>query len=54
MYHASWPDEKIIRGTVGDIAKKAQENGIERTALLVVGNVLDPEKGGHVRSYLYS
>ena len=54
VYHASWPDEKIIRGTVGDIAKKAQENGIERTALLVVGNVLDPEKGGHVRSYLYS
>jgi len=38
----------------GILPKKAQENGIERTALLVVGNVLDPEKGGHVRSYLYS
>jgi precorrin-4/cobalt-precorrin-4 C11-methyltransferase len=54
VYHASWPDEKIIRGTVGDIARKAREHGIERTALLVVGNVLDPARKGHVRSYLYS
>ncbi len=54
VYHASWPDQKIIRGTVGDIARKARENGIEHTALLVVGGVLDPEKSGHVRSYLYS
>jgi len=54
IYHASWPDQKIVRGTVRDIAKKARENGIERTALLVVGGVLDPEKKGHTRSYLYS
>jgi precorrin-4/cobalt-precorrin-4 C11-methyltransferase len=54
VYHASWPDQKIVRGTVGDIARKARENGIEHTALLVVGGVLDPEKSGHVRSYLYS
>jgi precorrin-4/cobalt-precorrin-4 C11-methyltransferase len=54
IYHASWPDQKIVRGTVGDIAEKARKNGIERTALLVVGGVLDPEKKGHTRSYLYS
>jgi precorrin-4/cobalt-precorrin-4 C11-methyltransferase len=54
IYHASWPDQKIVRGTVGDIAEKAKENGIEHTALLVVGGVLDPEKKGHTRSYLYS
>jgi precorrin-4/cobalt-precorrin-4 C11-methyltransferase len=54
VYHASWPDQKIVRGTVADIAKKAVDNGIERTALLVVGGVLDPEKKGHTRSYLYS
>jgi len=54
IYHASWPDQKIVRGTVGDIAKKAHDTGIERTALLVVGGVLDPEKRGHTRSYLYS
>jgi len=54
VYHASWPDQKIVRGTVGDIAGKAQENGIEHTALLIVGGVLDPEKNGHTRSHLYS
>jgi precorrin-4/cobalt-precorrin-4 C11-methyltransferase len=54
VYHASWPDQKIVRGTVGDIAKKAQENGIEHTALLIVGGVLEPEKNGHTRSHLYS
>jgi precorrin-4/cobalt-precorrin-4 C11-methyltransferase len=54
VYHASWPDQKIVRGTVKDIAKKATDNGIDRTALLVVGGVLDPEKWGHTRSYLYS
>jgi precorrin-4/cobalt-precorrin-4 C11-methyltransferase len=54
VYHASWPDQKIVRGTVGDIAEKSRKNGIERTALLVVGGVLDPEKKGHTRSYLYS
>jgi len=54
IYHASWPDQKIVRGTAGDIAEKSRKNGIERTALLVVGGVLDPEKKGHVRSYLYS
>ena len=54
VYHASWPDQKIVRGTVGDIARKAQENGIEHTALLVVGGVLDPERKGHTRSHLYS
>jgi len=54
IYHASWPDQKIVRGKVGDIAEKALDNGIERTALLVVGGVLDPQKRGHTRSYLYS
>ena len=54
IYHASWLDQKIVRGTVGDIAKKALDNGIQRKALLVVGGVLDPQKQGHTRSYLYS
>lgn len=54
IYHASWPDQKIVRGTVGDIEEKARKNGIEHTALLVIGGVLDPEKKGHTRSYLYS
>src|SRR5690606_24177062 len=33
VYHASWPDQKIVRGTVADIAGKAAEAGITRSAL---------------------
>jgi precorrin-4/cobalt-precorrin-4 C11-methyltransferase len=54
VYHASWPDQKIVRGTVADIAQKAQDAGIEHTALLIVGGVVDPDRKGYTRSYLYS
>jgi precorrin-4/cobalt-precorrin-4 C11-methyltransferase len=54
VYHASWPDQKIIRGTVADIAKKAKEGGIEHTALLVIGNAVDAREGDYTRSDLYS
>jgi len=54
VYHASWEDERIVRGTVADIAEKARDAGIERTALLVIGGVLDPARSGHRRSHLYS
>jgi precorrin-4/cobalt-precorrin-4 C11-methyltransferase len=54
IYHASWPDQKIIRGTLADIAGKASEAGITRSALLLVGGVLDPSGSGHTRSVLYS
>ncbi len=54
VYHASWPDQKIVRGTVADIAQKAQNEGIDHTALLVIGGVVDPRRKGYTRSYLYS
>ena len=54
VYHASWPDQKIVRGTIADIAQKAQADGIEHTALLIVGGVVDPHRKGYTRSYLYS
>lgn len=54
VYHASWPDETVIRGTIGDIAGKAREAGISRSALLVVGGVIDPTGSGYRRSVLYS
>ena len=38
---ASWPEEKIVRGTLGDIAQKIKENDIMRTAMIVVGQCLD-------------
>ncbi len=36
VYHASWPDQRIIAGTLGDIAEKTIAAGITRTALLLV------------------
>lgn len=53
VYHASWEDQKVIRGTVADIAQKARDAGIEKTALLIVGNVIEP-KDQYRRSHLYS
>ncbi len=40
---ASWPDEKIVRGTLEDIASKVSESGITKTAMIVVGEVLSTE-----------
>jgi len=54
VYHASWPDQKIVRGTVADIAIKAQHEQIDHTALLLIGGVVDPRRKGYMRSYLYS
>ena len=53
VYHASWPDQKIVRGTVEDIAGKARDAGIEKTALILIGGVVDPEPR-YKNSVLYS
>ena len=37
---ASWPDQRIIRGTLGDIAAETANAGLERTAIVFVGPVL--------------
>jgi len=38
---ASWPDEMVIRGTLGDIEAKLAETPVERTAIIFVGPSLD-------------
>jgi precorrin-4/cobalt-precorrin-4 C11-methyltransferase len=40
VYRASWPDERLIRGTLGTITGCMEESQIERTALILVGPVL--------------
>ncbi len=40
---ATWPDERIVRGTLGDIAAKLAAAPIERTALVLVGRALAAE-----------
>jgi precorrin-4/cobalt-precorrin-4 C11-methyltransferase len=43
VYRASWPDQMIVRGTLGDIQAKVRAAKITRTALVLVGRVLGEE-----------
>lgn len=40
VYKASWPDQKIVRGTLADIDRKVKKAGIRKTALVLVGRFL--------------
>ena len=48
VYKASWPDERIFRGTVGALSSMGD---VEKTALVIVGNILGDE---YELSRLYS
>jgi precorrin-4/cobalt-precorrin-4 C11-methyltransferase len=37
---ATWPDERIVRGTLADIRAKLATESIERTAIILVGPAL--------------
>ena len=39
-YRVGWPDERLIRGTLGDIRDQTKAAGITRTALILVGPAL--------------
>ena len=51
-YRVSWPDELLIRGTLGDIRAKVKQAHITRTALVLVGRALAGERAAE--SWLYS
>jgi precorrin-4/cobalt-precorrin-4 C11-methyltransferase len=38
--HASWPEQKIIRGTLADIEQQFAADPVERTAIVFVGHAL--------------
>lgn len=40
-YRITWPDQMIIRGTLATIARKVREAKLTRTALILVGPVLE-------------
>jgi precorrin-4/cobalt-precorrin-4 C11-methyltransferase len=50
VYKATWPDQKVIRTTVAELANSAKENQITKTALLLIGDFLSCE---YERSKLY-
>jgi precorrin-4/cobalt-precorrin-4 C11-methyltransferase len=52
VYRASWPDQQIVRGTLATIRARVKAAGITRTALILIGRVLDAE--GFAESRLYA
>jgi precorrin-4/cobalt-precorrin-4 C11-methyltransferase len=52
VYRASWPNERILRGTLANIAGLVGEAALERTALILVGPAL--ADGDFAESSLYS
>lgn len=52
IYRASWPDEARVTGTLADIVGKIEGTRIERTALILIGRVLDAQ--GFTDSTLYA
>ena len=50
VYKATWPEEKVVRCTVGTLAQAAKDNGITKTALITVGGFLGDR---YERSKLY-
>jgi precorrin-4/cobalt-precorrin-4 C11-methyltransferase len=51
VYRATWPDEKVIRGTLADIRQKVRAEKITRTALILVGRVFENHEFGDSRLY---
>jgi len=52
VYKASWPDEKKVLCTVETLSAAARENGIRKTALIIVGDAV--RQSGYARSELYN
>ena len=51
IYRASWKDEKIIRGTLENIIKKVRDAKITRTAIIIIGDVVNPKHYEYSRLY---
>ena len=50
VYKATWPEEKVVRCTLGQLAEAGRTHGIRKTALVLVGDFL---AGEYRRSKLY-
>ena len=51
VYHASWPDEDIIEGTIETIGDRVEAAGYRASAMVIIGDAA--RKAGYERSYLY-
>ncbi len=51
VYKASWKDEKIIKGTLENITDLIKTAGIRKTALILVGDFIEPKTYAYSRLY---
>ena len=51
VYKATWPEEKVVRCPLGELAQAGRDHGISQTALVLVGDFLS---GDYTRSRLYA
>lgn len=51
VYRATWPDQRIIRGTLATIRSEMEDQGITRTALILIGRALAPQQFTDSRLY---
>jgi len=51
VYRATWPEQKIVKGTLNDIVEKVKAAGITKTALIFVGKVLNPSAYDYSKLY---
>jgi precorrin-4/cobalt-precorrin-4 C11-methyltransferase len=51
VYRASWPDQQVIRGTLATIRAEVKGRRIIRTALILLGRALNPDRFEDSRLY---
>jgi len=51
VYHASWPDEDMMIGTIGTIGEILEEAGHRASAMVIIGDAVTG--AGYERSFLY-
>lgn len=51
VYRVTWPDQRILRGTLADIRSQVRSARLTRTCLILVGRVLDPPAFADSRLY---
>ncbi len=54
VFRASWPQEIIVRASLGNLESEIARSAIDRTAIIFVGRSLVPDATGIRESYLYS
>ena len=51
VYKATWPEEKVLRCTVGTLPETAEKEGIRKTAVILVGDAVDTDRFEDSRLY---